>query len=470
MNLSCVILAAGLGTRMKSALPKVLHRVSGIPMLQAVVDTAKKLSPKRTVIVTGKQRSLIETTIECKSAVYAIQEEAKGTGHALRCARPALRSFRGVILVLNGDTPLLGAHTLKRFLNLHRKNGNAISVLSFEAENPDDYGRIVRDGSGQVLSIVEEKDTDSTQKKVKEVNSGVYAIDHGALDVLDEIEANRKKGEYYLTDIIAAASLRGLRASAFCIGTEEECMGVNTREELYRASLVLRRRILGKWMERGVTILDAGSVFIHPGVSIGKETVIYPNVHLEGNTRIGKNSIIYPNVRIQNSRIGDGVIIKDSTLIEDSRIADRASVGPFARIRPGSKIGREARIGNFVEIKKASIGKASKASHLSYIGDAVVGMNVNIGAGTITCNYDGVDKHKTEIGDGVFIGSGTELVAPVRVGKGAYVGAGTTVTENVPAYSLAMSRMRQRNIEGWARKRKSKVKSQKSRVKNAEQR
>jgi bifunctional UDP-N-acetylglucosamine pyrophosphorylase/glucosamine-1-phosphate N-acetyltransferase len=459
MNLTCVILAAGLGTRMKSALPKVLHTVCGIPMLRAVITVAKTLDTERILVVIGKQAELIRDTIGSHEVSYVLQKEQKGTGHALRCARPALRNSKGVIAVMNGDTPLLNPGTIKKFLYHHAKDNNAVSVLSFHAKNPEHYGRIIRNASGQVVSIVEHKDADSRQKEINEVNSGVYAINHDVLDILDRITVNPVKGEYYLTDIVAAASKKNLRTSAYCMGTEEEFMGINTREELSRASALMKRNIIQSWIAKGVTFLDPDSVYVHPDVSLGKDTMIYPNVCLEGRTKIGKGSIIYPNVRVLNSDIGNGVVIKDSTVIEDSRVKDRASVGPFARLRPGSEIGTAAGIGNFVEIKKSVIGERTKASHLSYIGDAIVGKDVNIGAGTITCNYDGREKHTTKIEDGVFVGSDSQLVAPVHIGKGAYIGAGSTITRDVPPMSLATSRAHQVNREGWARKRQSKVKS-----------
>lgn len=461
MNLSCVILAAGHGTRMKSALPKVLHTVCGIPMLQAVVSTAKKLKPDRIVIVAGKDGDPIKEAMKDEDLVFALQKKARGTGHALQCARPALKNAKGVVVVLNGDSPLVRSDTIRKFLRLHRRNMNAVSVLSFAATNPDSYGRIVRDASGRVVGIVEQNDAAASQKEIREVNSGVYALQPDALFVLDEIRMNRSKGEYYLTDIVVAALRKKLRTAAYCIGAEDEFMGVNTRRELYEASRLMKKQIIDTWIDRGVFFLDTDSVFIHPDVSIGEETTLYPNVYLEGRTKIGRGSIIYPNVRIRNSEIGNGVVIMDSTVIEDSRIRDRASVGPFARLRSGSDIGSEARIGNFVELKKSVLGKASKASHLSYLGDAIIGKDVNIGAGTITCNYDGVKKHVTEIEDNVFIGSDTQLVAPVRIGRGAFVGAGSTITQDVPPLSLAVSRTRQTTIEGWARKRKLKVKSEK---------
>ena len=467
MNLSCVILAAGEGTRMKSKLPKVLHTVCGVPMLQAVVSTAKKLKPNKIVIVTGEHKQRIKDTLQDDELVFALQKEPRGTGHALRCARPALKNTKGVIVVLNGDSPLVRSETIREFLHLHRRNMNSVSILSFAATNPDNYGRIVRDASGRLQGIVEQNDASSAQKEIREVNSGVYALQPDALHVLDEIRMNRPKGEYYLTDIVAAAMRKNLRTAAYCMGTEDEFMGVNTRRELYAASRLMKKRIIDKWIDRGIFFLDTDSVFIHPDVTIGEDTTLYPNVYLEGRTTIGRGSIIYPNVRIRNSEIGKKVVIMDSTVIEDSRIRDRASVGPFARLRPGSDVGSEARIGNFVELKKTVIGKGSKASHLSYLGDSTVGKDVNIGAGTITCNYDGMKKHATEIEDNVFIGSDTQLVAPVRIGRGAYVGAGSTITQDVPPLSLAVSRTNQRTIEGWALKRKFKVQSSKLKKKGA---
>lgn len=460
MKTACVILAAGLGKRMNSSLPKVLHKVCGVPMLQGVIDTARKLKSEKIIVVTGKHHDLIQKTLASPDVSYVLQKEPKGTGHALRCAREALKGFQGVVIVLNGDTPLVSSETIKKFLKQHQKNKSAVSVLSFLAENPEAYGRIVRDASGQVLSIVEQKDADAVQKKIHEVNSGVYAINHDHLPLLDDIQINRKKGEYYLTDIVALSVRKGLKTSALCVGIEQEFMGVNTKQELYRASRIMEEAVIGRWIERGVNVLDAGSVFVHPHALIGAETTLYPNVYIDGSTRIGRGVIIYPNVRISDSRIGDKAVIKDSTVIEESQVKTGATVGPFAHIRPGSEVGIDARIGNFVELKKAVIGDGSKASHLSYLGDARIGRGVNIGAGTITCNYDGKKKFMTVIDEGVFVGSDSQLVAPVRIGKGAYIGAGSTITKDVPPYALAVSRVEQKNIQDWAKKRKD-VKSKK---------
>jgi len=450
VSTACVILAAGLGKRMKSGVPKVLHEICGAPMLESVISAARRVNAEKVVVVAGRHIDSIRRSVGAADVFFVLQKEAKGTGHALLCARRALGDFQGTVVVLNGDSPLVEHETIKKFLRLHRRDRNALSVISFISKDPKDYGRIIRDGSGGVSAIIEEKDAEPIQKKICEVNSGVYALSGDALSLLDAIRMNRAKGEYYLTDIVTEAAKRGLKAFAYCIGTEEEFMGVNTREELARASLLMRRRISKKWSERGVTFLDADSVFIHAGVSIGRDSVIYPNVHLEGHVKIGRGTTIFPNVRIVNAQIGSGVVIKDSSLIEDSKVKDRASVGPFAHLRPGSEVGTGARVGNFVELKKAVIGRESKASHLSYLGDAVIGRGVNIGAGTITCNYDGVKKHRTVLGDGVFVGSDTQFVAPVKVGRGAYIGAGSTITEDVPAGALALSRTRQKNIRGWA--------------------
>jgi bifunctional UDP-N-acetylglucosamine pyrophosphorylase/glucosamine-1-phosphate N-acetyltransferase len=459
VNTACVILAGGLGTRMRSDLPKVLHPLCGRAMIVNVLDAARECRPGKIVVVAGEYLGRISDAVGRDGVTYALQKEAKGTGHALRCARPALKDFDGTVLVLNGDTPLICGETIKKLLRLHRKDRNGISVLSFEAADPGGYGRVVRDGAGGTAAIVEDRDADPEQKKIREVNSGVYAIDSESLHLLDKIKRNRAKGEYYLTDIVAEAYRAGVKAAAYCIGAEEDFLGVNTRGELARAAMLMRKRLAKKWVEKGVIFLDPDSVFVDAGVSIGRDSTIYPNVYLEGDTRLGRGTIIRPHVRIVDSEIGNDVEVKDATLIEGSKIRSGASVGPFAHVRPGCEVGPGAKIGNFVELKKAVIGKGSKASHLSYLGDTMIGRHVNIGAGTITCNYDGEKKHITVLGDGVFVGSDTQLVAPVKVGKGAYIGAGSTITRDVPAGALAISRQAQKNIRGWASKRKSKRKT-----------
>jgi bifunctional UDP-N-acetylglucosamine pyrophosphorylase/glucosamine-1-phosphate N-acetyltransferase len=468
MKLASVVLAAGLGKRMNSPLPKVLHTIHGIPMLQYILNALYEMKPQKIIVIVGKHLNEIRESIKKEGSItFAYQEEAKGTGDALLKAWPALKGLKGTVLVINGDTPLIIRETLKKLLTLHRKRGNVISLLSFIAQDPASYGRIIRDEKGRVSSIVEDRDATDIQRDIKEVNSGIYALESGAFHILKEIKLNESKGEYYLTDLISIARDKGMKADAFCIGSESELMGVNTQEELERASKSMKNRMIKRWMARGVNFIDTVSVFISPETKIGKGTLIYPNVYLEGATWVGRKCTIYPNVRIQDSIIGDEAVIKDSTLIECSIVKNKASVGPFARVRPGSTIGQGARIGNFVEVKKSVIGSGTKAGHLSYLGDSKIGNNVNVGAGTITCNYDGYRKHITVIEDNVFIGSDSQLIAPVRVGRGAYIGAGSTITKDVPSMSLAVSRIQQSNIKDWVRKRQLKVKNEKLKVKGA---
>jgi bifunctional UDP-N-acetylglucosamine pyrophosphorylase / glucosamine-1-phosphate N-acetyltransferase len=461
-----VVLAAGLGKRMNSSLPKVLHTILGRSMLQHVLNTIREIVPQKIVVVVGENSVDIRKSIKSPAAVsFAFQKVAKGTGDALLKALPLLRGIKTTVIVVNGDTPLVSSQTLRKFLKLHRKKRNDMSLLSFNAGNPGSYGRIIRNEKGEVLSVVEDRDATQAQKTITEVNSGVYAIEPGVLRLLKKIKLNALKREYYLTDIVDIAKSEGLKVHGFMIGSEEEFLGVNTPGELKMARDLMKKRVISKWLGKGVNFLDEHSVFLSCDAEIGRGTTIYPNVHIEGDTTLGKGCIIYPNVRIHDSVIGDRVVIRDSTVIENAVVEKRASIGPFAHLRPASVIGSGAKIGNFVEVKKSVIGSGTKASHLSYIGDAKIGRDVNIGAGTITCNYDGRMKHTTAIGDGVFIGSDSQLIAPVSVGKGAYVGAGSTITRDVPSRALAVSRTSQKNIEGWAIKRQLKVKIDKLKIK-----
>lgn len=448
MSLAVIVLAAGLGTRMKSETPKVLHPLLGKPIINHVLDAVTPLNPAKTIVVVNPQGEAVRTALAGRNITFAVQKEMKGTGDAVRAAARFLRTYSGTVLIVNGDTPLLAAESLRRFVKLHAVRRESVSLLSFLADPPHEYGRILRK-DGQVVGIVENRDATAEQLPIREVNSGVYAMKSEALALLKRIRINVSKGEYYLTDIVSIAVRQGLKVGAHLIGSAGEYAGINTREDLCAAGLSLRRSIASGWMLNGVTIMDRDSVFIDPAAQIGRDTVIYPGVHIEGKTVVGDHCVIYPNCRISNCTIGNAVTIKDSTVMEDAVISDHASVGPFAHIRPATLIGEKAKIGNFVEIKKSHIGTGSKASHLSYIGDAEVGADVNIGAGTITCNYDGLNKHATVIEDGVFIGSDTQLVAPVTVGKGAYVGAGSTITKDVPPLALGLSRTSQINIEGW---------------------
>jgi len=449
VSLFTVILAAGLGTRMKSDTPKVLHTINGKAIIRHVVDAVRALKPNKIVVVVSPGSHSIQDALNDDGITFAIQREPKGTADALRAAAQKLAGKTGTVLVLSGDTPLVNSSTLQRLITTHKRKKEALSILSFTVEGDHAYGRIVRNGQ-QVAAIIEAGDADHQQQQIKEVNSGIYVMESTALKLLRKIPINPLKGEYYLTDIVGIAVRKGFRVGSHILGDETELTGINTRRDLCMAGLYLRDRIVSKWFEKGVSFVDAKTVFIDPDVEIGRDTIIYPNVIIEGKSAIGKGCVIYPNTRIIDSTVGNGVTIKDSTVIESSIIKDAASVGPFAHLRPYSAIGVSAKIGNFVEIKKSVIGNGSKASHLSYLGDAEIGGNVNIGAGTITCNYDGVNKSKTVIEDGCFIGSDTQLVAPVKVGKGAYVGAGSTITKDVPPFALAVSRTPQRNFDGWA--------------------
>ncbi|MCE5194134.1 MAG: bifunctional UDP-N-acetylglucosamine diphosphorylase/glucosamine-1-phosphate N-acetyltransferase GlmU [Nitrospiraceae bacterium] len=457
MKTAVVILAAGQGKRMNSSLPKVLHKIFNKHMIQYVIDSVSMLKPFKITVVAGKHFKEIKNSINSEKIFFALQKQPKGTADALLSAKEPLKGFKGTVLVVNGDTPLITPQILGKFLELHSKKDKHISFISFKPDNPAGYGRVIRDYSENVSGIIEEKDASDEEKKINEVNSGVYAIESEALELLRKIPINLKKKEYYLTDIIRIGLDHGYNVGAFCIGSEEEMSGINTRIELASAQKMLRKRFNSKWMEKSVEFIDPDLAFISPEAVIGAGTRIYPNVHIEGKTKIGKGCVICPNVRIIDSAINDNAVIKDSTIIESSTIKSKAVVGPFAHIRPGSEIGSGAKIGNFVEIKKSKIGDKTKASHLSYIGDASTGKSVNIGAGTITCNYDGMNKHKTTIEDNVFVGSDTQLVAPVKIGKGAYIGAGSTITKDVPPMSLAVSRTEQRHIKNWASKKNKKV-------------
>jgi bifunctional UDP-N-acetylglucosamine pyrophosphorylase/glucosamine-1-phosphate N-acetyltransferase len=452
MNLSVIVLAAGLGTRMRSEVPKVLHPLCGKPVLHYVLEALSPLKPEEIIVVVNKSHKELKDYLGERVKI-AIQDKALGTGHALKAGLKELKDS-GTVLVINGDTPLIKAETLKTFIKLHSKDRNSLSLLSFFPSDPSAYGRIIRNGNGKVIAIKEKTDLTPEELNIREVNSGIYLMEPHVLSLVNLIKKNPLKGEYYLTDIVSITIKKGLKVDAYCLGDETEFMGINTRKELSTASAIMRKRINENLMLQGVTMIDPENTYIESDVKVGMDTTIYPGVFIEGKTTIGKNCIIHSNVRIVNSVIGDGVTIKDSSVIEDSVIKDNVTIGPFAHLRPGSVISENVKIGNFVEIKKSIIGEGTKAMHLSYIGDAEVGRNVNIGAGTITCNYDGFKKHKTIIEDNVFIGSDTQLVAPVKVSKGAYIGAGSTITKDVPPECLAITRTPQRHIPDWVKKRK----------------
>lgn len=454
-----VILAAGLGTRMKSGLAKALHPVAELPLVRHVLNAAAGIDPAKIVLVLGHQAERVRAAVEGAGVEIVIQTEQLGTGHAVQQAREALAGASGPVMILCADTPLLTTATLRATLDRHRKSRAAATLITTLAEDPFGYGRIVR-AKGAVTAVVEEKDATAAQKKIKEVNAGIYCFDAKfLLSSLTQLGRNNAQGEYYLPDTIAIARKKKKVVAAFLCPDPDEVIGVNSRADLSRAEAVMRGRINGRWMAEGVTMLDPGSVFVGPEVTLGRDVTLYPNVRLEGRTRIGDGCVIYPGVRIRNCALANSVTIKDHSVLEEAEVAAFASIGPFAHLRPGANIGEKARIGNFVEVKKSTIGAGSKANHLSYIGDATVGRDVNIGAGVITCNYDGYEKFRTVIEDNVFVGSDAQLVAPVRVGSGAVIAAGATITRDVPADALAINRLPQEIREGYsARRRKLKQK------------
>jgi bifunctional UDP-N-acetylglucosamine pyrophosphorylase/glucosamine-1-phosphate N-acetyltransferase len=454
MKPTIVILAAGLGTRMKSGLAKALHLLAGRPLVHHVLDAAGAVGPERTVLVLGHQAERVRQAVEGYRVETVIQAEQLGTGHAVMQAAESIRQASGPVMILCADTPLLSAETLRALLAAHAKARAAVTVVTALRDDPFGYGRIIRGRAG-VMRIVEEKDATAAQKKIGEINAGIYCFEKKfLLAALGNIGNRNAQGEYYLPDTVALARRKKLRVAAVVCGDAEEVAGVNSRYDLSRAEKALQDRINRRWMTQGVTMLDPASTFVGSGVEIGRDTVLYPGVRLEGRTVLGEGCVVYPGSRIIDSTVGSGVTIKDYCVIEESTIEDGAAVGPFAHFRPGVVLGPRAKIGNFVEVKKSVIGEGSKANHLSYIGDATVGKGVNIGAGVITCNYDGFEKHRTVIEDDVFVGSDAQLVAPVRIGKGALVAAGATVTHDVPPDALAISRVPQVVKEGVAARRR----------------
>jgi bifunctional UDP-N-acetylglucosamine pyrophosphorylase/glucosamine-1-phosphate N-acetyltransferase len=455
-DLHVVVLAAGKGTRMKSARPKVLHHVAGKPMIDHVMAAAQSLAPRTTTFVVGHMKELLRQELERYPGVsYVTQEPQLGTGHALLQAADVLERAKGLLLLLSGDVPLLKGHTLAALVQKHIDSKAAATVLTAAFDQPYGYGRIVR-VKGQISRIVEERDASPAQRKIREINSGIYVFALGPLfESLRGLATANAQGEYYLTDLVSTYRRRKLGVETMLVGDANEIRGINSRSELAEASRIVRQKKNEELMAAGVTIEDPATTYIDDDVVVGADTVIHPGVHLEGRTQIGQACEIHAGVRIVNSVLADRVTVQNFCVINGSRLATGVTIGPFVHIRPDTELRDSVHIGNFVELKKAVLGKGTKAGHLSYLGDAVIGENVNIGAGTITCNYDGGRKHQTTIEDGVFVGSDSQLVAPVTIGKGAYVGSGTTVRENVPAGSLAVSGGKQRNIDGWVEKKKT---------------
>jgi len=460
-----VILAAGQGTRFKSKQAKVLHRAGGRPLIEHTVRAARELPAEAIFVVVGYQADEVTAAVKAipgpmpgTGVQFIRQESPLGTGHALRCGRRELESAASHLLVLCGDTPLLTARTLRRFLEFHLRSGTAAAVLTAEVEDPAGYGRIVRGSGSSITAIVEHKSASPKQLRIREINTGIYCFRNRSLFAeLDRLAPDPITKEYYLTDVIGLLHGRGRKVVAYQAPDPAEVMGVNTRVELAQVEQVLRAQKARELMLAGVTLLRPETVLIDPDVEVGPDTVIEPGVALLGRTRVGEGCRIGACSVITDSDLAAGVTVRPSCVIAESRIATGAMIGPFAHLRPGNWIGPDARIGNFVEVKKTRVGRGSKASHLTYLGDATIGDEVNIGAGTITVNYDGEKKHPTVIEDRAFIGSGTELIAPVRVGRNAFVAAGSTIHEEVPPGALAIARARQVSKPGWVLERKKKT-------------
>ena len=453
-GVATIILAAGKGTRMKSDLVKVLHPLLGLPMLAYPMDLSLDgIQSEKTIVVVGYQANQIKDRFEDRRVLFSLQEEQLGTGHAVMQALPLLQGFTGTVLILCGDVPLVKEETALSFIQDFQKSKATLSVMTVIVENPFGYGRILRDSNGWLERIVEEKDARDQERAIREINTGIYCVRAPFLaEGLNEIGKENAQGEYYLTDLVEIANKRGLRCSAYPVGDPMEVMGINTRVDLAMANDALRQEKVRALMLSGVTVIDPRTAFIDQRVEVGRDTVLYPNCFLQGKTVVGERCTIESNTKISDSLIGDEVVIRANSVVTESKIENQAVIGPFAHLRPLSEVKAKAKIGNFVEVKKSVIGQGSKANHLTYLGDSLVGEGVNIGAGTVTCNYDGFEKHQTVIGDRVFVGSNVELVAPVKIGKNASIGAGTTVTRDVPDGALAISRMKQKNIEGWSKK------------------
>lgn len=450
MNFKAIILAAGKGTRMKSKLPKVVHKVCGKEMVNHVINVSKKSGVSEIVAILGHESEIVQSVLP-EGTKVAMQTEQLGTGHAVMMANDYI-SEDDTIVVLCGDTPLVNPDTLENLFKYHLDNGYHATVLTTKVDNPTGYGRIIRDENEDLLKIVEQKDASEEEKLVNEINSGIYCFNGKSLkEALSNINNNNAQGEYYLTDTVEIMRNNSLKVGAFNGATIEELMGVNSRVELAKAEDIMRKRINTMHMVNGVTIIDVNSTYIEADVQIGNDTIVYPGAMLKGSTIIGSECVIGMNSSISNSTIGDATEVESSTII-DSVVGKNTTVGPYAYLRPKSNIGNNVKIGDFVEVKNATIEDNSKASHLAYIGDAHVGKNVNIGCGTVFVNYDGKNKFKSIVKDGAFIGSNSNLVAPVTVEEHGYIATGSTITDNVPSGALAVARERQVIKEGWVEK------------------
>ncbi|MCQ2358619.1 MAG: bifunctional UDP-N-acetylglucosamine diphosphorylase/glucosamine-1-phosphate N-acetyltransferase GlmU [Phascolarctobacterium sp.] len=448
-SLVAVILAAGKGTRMRSKLPKVLHKVGGKAMLQHVIDASTAAGADDKVVIIGHGAELVEEMV-AGQAKTALQAEQLGTGHAVLQTKEALSGFTGTAMILCGDTPLLDGEELKKFYEAHKASSASATVMTAIMDNPTGYGRIIRDNNGDVCGIVEQKDATEEQKAVKEINTGIYCIECPLMfEVLETITPNNAQGEYYLTDILDKLYSAGKKVGGVVTADSDMVMGINSRKQLSVAESVMRTRILDKLMDSGVTIMDPASTFIEASVKIGQDTIIYPYTWLEGNTEIGEDCEVGPNCRFTNVKMGNACKIQ-FTYAHDCEVKNNVTAGPYIHLRPDTVISDNVKIGNFVEVKNSNVGVGTKLPHLTYIGDSDIGSGVNMGCGCITVNYDGKKKHRTVVGDNAFVGCNTNLVAPVTVEANTYIGAGSTITKDVPENALGIGRAKQKNIEGWA--------------------
>jgi bifunctional UDP-N-acetylglucosamine pyrophosphorylase/glucosamine-1-phosphate N-acetyltransferase len=461
-EIGVIILAAGQGTRMKSSLPKVLHALSGKPLFLHVLGRAQQLEPSKVTIVIGHCAQAVKQAYPSDDVTWVVQEQQLGTGHAVLCARDSFRQFAGDVLILSGDVPLISERTLKAMLYTHRERRAALTLLTATLKEPSGYGRVLRDARGEITRIIEERDATGSHKQIREINAGVYVASwEFLLSALEEVENNNEQGEYYLPDAVTIGLNRGRRIATVNVDDAREVMGINTREELAAMEKTLQERINGKWMNNGVTLKDPSTTYIEEEVVIGKDTVIGPNTHLLGSTVIGERCQIDGSAYLTDMQIGDEVHLKFSVVLTSSRIADGAIIGPFAHLRPGSSLGPNVHIGNFVETKQATIGEGTKANHLTYLGDVTIGRETNIGAGTIVCNYDGFHKYRTQIGDRVQVGSDSTLVAPISLGDDVYVATATTLRHDVPAGALAFNERQEQVRQGWTEQKRNKMKGSK---------
>lgn len=455
MSTAAIVLAAGAGTRMKSKKPKVAHEVLGKPLVNWVVDAARNAGVDRVVAVVGHLKEQVEPLVAPYATVVE-QADRNGTAGAVNVCAPALADFDGSLVVLTGDSPLITPQTIQRLIALREENNAAVVVLTMTMEDPFGYGRIIRDEAGEVARIVEQKDATPEEAAVTECNSGFYCFDARALfEALQQVNNNNAQGEFYLTDVLGICREAGRKVMALVTEDPAECLGVNSRAQLAVAGKQLQLRINNAHMANGVTMTDPDQVWIGPDVQIAQDVELLPQVMLWGNTVIGEDSVIGPNTRLTNTQVGQGCVLQETVAV-DAQVDDGANAGPRAYLRPGTHLCENAHVGTHVELKKSTVGAGSKVPHLSYIGDCTIGAGVNIGAGSITCNYDGKHKHPTVIGDGAFIGSDTMMVAPVTIGEGAFVAASSCITRDVPADSLAVTRPEQVEYAGWAQRRRKK--------------